>query len=138
MKQIIILLFIVIAPNFLIAQDDTWIEVAKSKDNQPVFMKNAVANIDDYGIQVWIKQPVLSFKTIKGVVYKNTIMKTLYSFNCSQNKIQTRTTIMYSSKGTVIASYKRPEYENSLDYEDIIPETLGEQLLNKACELFNN
>ncbi len=138
MKKIIVLLVIGFMPFISFAQDDTWIEVTKNKHKNPIYMKSTLTNIDEYGIQVWLKQDLPSFKTTKGVVYKNVHMKTLYSYNCIKIKMQVRSVVMYSSKGEIISSYNRPEYENSFDYEDVVPETVAEALLNKACELFNN
>lgn len=137
MKQIIILLFIVIIPSYLIAQESKWLEISKTKEGHPILMNTEMMKNDDYGVLVWFKYKMTSFKT-KGINYKNCIMKFLYCFDCKKNKIEIRATYAYSEKGTLISSYKRPEYENGIFFEDIVPETLSEILLSKACELFNN
>lgn len=139
MKQIILLSFISFFLNInKIYSQENWIEIGKSKISDEIFYINStyVSN-DNNVVKVWIKTTTI--KTVKTKSKSTKKIKTdkkfLYEFDCQNNKIRILYAVFYNSSGNVIDTYNPEEY--SIEWEISIPDSLGEFLLNKSCELYN-
>jgi hypothetical protein len=58
----------------------------------------------------------------------------LKEYDCSERKIKLHTVITYNSAGKIVNNYSIEEYMQK--WEDAVPETVGEMMMEKACELF--
>lgn len=139
MKQIILLSFISFFLNISkIYSQENWIEIGKSKISDEIFYINStyVSN-DNNVVKVWIKTTTI--KTVKTKSKSTKKIKTdkkfLYEFDCQNNKLRILYAVFYNSSGNVIDTYNPEEY--SIEWEISIPDSLGEFLLNKSCELYN-
>jgi hypothetical protein len=139
MKQVILLSFISFFLNISkIYSQENWIEIGKSKISDETFYINStyVSN-DNNVVKVWIKTTII--KTVKTKSKSTKKIKTdkkfLYEFDCQNNKLRILYAVFYNSSGNVIDTYNPDEY--SIEWEISIPDSLGEFLLNKSCELYN-
>lgn len=99
-------------------------------------------------VRVWIKRepfPWYKVEVIKHLKEKasfideekyNSYSHTIsyYEFDCSKWCISTLKIILYDENGKVIKSFN---YEDK-DCDEPIPDTVGEEMLNKICELRKN
>ena len=139
MKYTILISFILffISTNKIHSQEN-WIEIGKSSTSDETFYINStyVSN-DNNVVKVWIKTTTI--KTIKNKSKSTKKIKTdkkfLYEFDCQNNKLRILYGVFYNSSGNVIDTYNPDEF--SIDWEIAIPDSLGEYLLNKSCELYN-
>jgi hypothetical protein len=139
MKYIINIFCIVcfLSINNLYSQEN-WIEIGKSSISDETFYINSTYVSNDNNIvKVWIKTTTI--KTIKTKSKSSKKIKTdkkfLYEFDCQNNKLRILYGVFYNSSGNVIDTFNPDEY--SIDWEIAIPDSLGEYLLNKSCELYN-
>ena len=86
------------------------------------------------GITEWVKteKPHLE---LQGETYYNVTLKSLYLFDCKNNRIKSLQIVVYDSNKDIIGSYKSPEAE--LEWSIPIPDSAGDMLLKKVCEYFN-
>ena len=127
------------------AFSQNWIDVTKDKFGNKYLIKSTYfskGNDNDFtstptSIKIWTKKIVLKIedKTSKGKgkIYYNPYIIELSEFDCENSKSRVLSRIAYTSKGGVIMS-------EDLQYSDwnfIIPESVGETILNKVCELYN-
>jgi len=130
MKTLFSLLLIVL-PFTVIAQSN-WISIGKGTNDEEMLMQDRYATKNNTTIEVWTKIKKRKIE-ILDKTYKNAELKTLYSLNCGERKLLVKRTILYSEKGDVIVESRQRPTDN---YDDVVPDTLGEILLDKACELF--
>jgi hypothetical protein len=117
------------------AQD--WIYVGQSAKDESKYYIRSTPVANNYHKKVWIKQTnkkITIQKNGKSVVYNDAYDLILYEFNCNDRQILIHSMASYSSTGTLLESYKPEEYEK--EWSDVIPDSVGEMLLNKACELY--
>ena len=124
--------------NKIFAQDD-WILTGYSSSEKPYYVSSTMVEKEGEIITVWVKttsrKKTISKKTRK-VLYSNSENKILYEFDCSGKKLKIKYGITYNSKGESISSYKPEEYEQNWEYA--VPGSVGSNLLDKVCELYNN
>lgn len=139
MKYIINIFCIVcfLSINNLYSQEN-WIEIGKSSiSNETFYINSTYVSNDNNIVKVWIKTTTI--KTIKNKSKSSKKIKTdkkfLYEFDCQNNKLRILYGVFYNSSGNVIDTFNPDEY--SIDWEIAIPDSLGEYLLNKSCELYN-
>ena len=82
-------------------------------------------------VTVWEKQTHYS-KYIKAKNKTETNRKDRYKYYCNSKQYMTLSSITYSNKGEVIASWTNT-YPSSYDVEDIVPDTVGETQFNAVC-----
>jgi hypothetical protein len=109
-----------------------WI-VAHKETNGSIFYIQSVPLEKTYNqIKIWVKELCRS-KKVKGILYKNVEIKHLMTFDCNSKQVLIGDNYYYDSNKkiiyTVLADY--PTWEN------IVPESIGEMLLNKVCEFLN-
>ena len=113
--------------------DSNWLYVGSTEEKSIFLRKNYISK--NYSeIKIWVKMDY-SFKTIKGKKYNNVQAKLFYTFNCKTKTIQCEQFAYYNSSGSIIQKNDITFY----DPEQVVtPDSLGELMLNKVCELFNN
>ena len=142
MKYMIIISFIIcfLSTNKVYSQE-SWIVAAKSIDSKGTYYINStyISN-ENQIIKIWIKSIIQKDlwvtkgkSKIKKKVY--TENRLLYEFDCENHKTMLLYDVKYNSSGDVISAYNPEEYEKK--WEISIPDTIGEILLNKVCELYN-
>lgn len=137
MKNILsLLLFVFISIFECSAQYGEWINIRKEK-NGAIYLRSDELSLDNIK-KVWIKdvQKKLEIISEKGkkIIILNGYTVSLREFDCTLRKSKLISYINYNSKGKVIYSAKKEDYEQS--WEDVAPDTVGEFLLTKTCELF--
>jgi hypothetical protein len=133
-KKIILLLLITFLSKAVFCQ--SWIYVGKSSDGNPYYMRSTSVE-SSLTKKVWVKHNKSKLtvkKSGRTLTYINGYDVLLYEFNCEEKQLMLHSVISYSSKGTVVDSYRPQDYEK--EWSDVVPESVGEMLLEKACELF--
>lgn len=141
MKSLIIILSLFFFGQTSYCQD--WISVGTDSGGNKWYIKSSYVKKEGYGdsgdnIRIWTKKE-LNKKTIKkngkSLTYTNVKELQLIVGDCNERKIKFVTTIVYNSQGKLIDSYTLEEYEQ--EWQDVVPESMGEAILDKICELFN-
>jgi hypothetical protein len=146
MKHIYTLLLLTLILNESFAQRDTttvtpdkpaWIFVGGDNSDTDWWIKSEYASKDfSFGnplIKIWTKRYEKTSK-IKNTVYKNVKVLMLQQFDCKNKKHKILSVVYYNSAGKVIETASYDEYVYGWD--DVVPETMGEIILNKVCEMF--
>jgi hypothetical protein len=108
-----------------------WVYVCESSEGDLYFFKSeSVKTSSSAYVKVWTKKYLRTYK-YKGVIYKNVEVKTLMTFDCDNTQVSAEDEIYYTSNGKIINSET-----GSTGWVNVPPESLGETLLNTACELF--
>jgi hypothetical protein len=58
----------------------------------------------------------------------------LKEYDCSSRQYKFVSVAYYNSKGVPVSSHNYNDFLT--EWEDVVPESVGEMLLDKACELF--
>lgn len=140
MKAIIILISVLLIGHKSIAQD--WIYVSSDTEGSKWYIKSSYVSKDGYNnsgsIKIWTKKELKKTsvkKNGKTLTYTNAKELQLIFANCSDRKIKFVTTSVYNSQGKVVRSWTLDDYEQ--EWDDVVPESMGEAMLDKICELFN-
>ena len=121
-----------------------WIEVGKDKFGNEYYIKSSIVSKGgDFGnkdsiIKIWTKQTSKSFtdnRNKKKKVYYNIYLIQLFEFDCSNSSAKLLSRTFYTSKGGVIMGNDIEPY--STNWEVVVPDSMGEAILNKVCELYN-
>jgi len=109
-----------------------WIYVGDTNEGNNLFLFSTPAKNQTAGeITLWVKEEMLTYKH-KNIVYSKAVCKSMMRFDCSSNRILVAENHYYTEKGNLINSDDGSEWGN------VIPETVGEILLKKACLHFSN
>jgi hypothetical protein len=126
-----LLLFLLTKIGF--AQD--WIYVGNSTSGISYYIRNSAVTETGYK-RVWSKQlaKVLSYQK-KGKTHKltNGYCLELREYDCDSKQIKLISWAYYNARGEVVHSVNLQEYET--EWVDVIPDSIGELLLNQVCEL---
>ena len=113
-----------------------WIYVGKSKAGDTYYLRNSVVSETGYK-KVWSKQTakVMTY-TKNGKKYKliNGYCVDLKEYDCDGRQIKLISWAYYNSSGNVVYSVKLEDY--LAEWRDVYPDSVGEMLLEKVCELF--
>ena len=111
-----------------------WIEAGRSTDNSIYYLRK---HSEKYGsTKVWVKEvsKSLAYYTKTGKkAFINGYSMTLYDTNCDEKQLALVSLTVYNLSGNVVSTTKLEEYE--IDWQDVIPDSVGEMILTKACEL---
>ncbi len=125
------------------SQDSTeWLYVGTAKDGSATYIKSTYSNKNQvYSnnsfhnvYDVWTKSNIKK-GTWNGKTYRDVEEKALYSFDCNASQLERLQQIIYDRNGNMIYSYAPASYETR--WNSAAPESMGELMLNKACQLFN-
>jgi hypothetical protein len=133
MKNILILILITFS---IQAKSQDWIYVGYGKNGSKYYIRNS--SIKEYNnSRVWVKTIANKMQYVKnGKTYDliNGTSLDLYEFDCSLRQMKLLSYAYYNSKGTLVSSKSLNYYLS--DSQDVLPDSIGEMLLNKVCELF--
>lgn len=140
MKPFLLFLFIVLTSK-VSAQD--WVYIGQDvKGNKSYCQSKYVSKGGNFGnesiYKVWTKKVYKStfiYKNGKKVAVNNVYTLCLSEYDCSEKREKIISTSTYNTSGNLIDSYKVPEYLQ--EWNEIVPESIGEAIINKICELFN-
>src|SRR6478672_5428294 len=140
-NKLLIITFFILSLN---AFSQNWVEVTKDKFGNKYYIKSSIISKGgNFGnnsiIKIWTKQTVNKISDQrskgKGKVYLNAYMLILMEFDCENLKSRTLSQTAYSSKGAIIG--ENNVNENFSDWNYIIPDSVGETIFQKVCELYN-
>lgn len=110
-----------------------WIFVTVTMpDLDAVYIKSDFVSKDGNYLKVWVKYDHKE-KKIKGKVYKNAKSLVLFNINCGTKEIQLLQSITYNSVGKQLESNNYGEDDS---WTVVAPESTGESILSKACNIF--
>ena len=142
MKTLLLTLTLLFVGHKSFSQD--WVYAGADSDGDKWYVKSTfVKKEENFGgsgesIRIWTKKEI-NKKTIrkggKTLTYANVKELQLIIADCSDRKLKFVTTTVYDSKGKVIHSWTLQDYEQ--EWSDVVPDSMGEAMLNKICELFN-
>lgn len=141
MRSILIVITLLVFGQVTFCQD--WISVGTDSDGGKWFIKSTYVKKEGFGssegsIRIWTKKE-LNRKTIKkggkSLTYTNVKELQLIVVDCGDKKIKFVTTTVYNSQGKVIDSFTLEDYEQ--EWHDVVPDSIGEAMLDKVCVLFN-
>lgn len=138
-----ILLTLLLLASTGISQDERW-KILTFSDEYLYFYDSLTANRNGQIIKAWIKlipwdkDSVIKEKKNKASFldsdkydqFSYTLM--FFAFNCSLKAYKLIRYLDYNEDGKAIKSYNYNEKE--IEWEDVIPNTLGEELLIKLCQ----
>jgi hypothetical protein len=141
MKQILIAFLLLFVGQKSFSQD--WIFVSTDSEGDKTYVKSKyVKKGDEFGnedvIKVWLKREskVTSiYKKGKEVKVYNAKELILREYNCNTRQTKLIMVTTYNSKGSLVDTQKIPDYEQ--EWQDIVPDSIGEAIIDKVCELFN-
>jgi hypothetical protein len=113
-----------------------WVYVSTATDGSKYYIRNS--STDEFGNKkVWSKiiSKTMTY-TKKGKTYSlpNGYVIYLDAYDCDGKKSKLISGVYYNSKGTVAHSFSIEDYEQ--EWKDVVPDSIGEALLDKVCELF--
>ena len=113
--------------------DSTWRAITFT-DNYIVYLKtDYVVKVSYGGIKVWVMNEYRT-KKVKGRIYKGVQEKILYQIDCDKKQLQTIRIVTYDANGKLIDS--TPDYFYDF-MKDVVPSTVGEEILKESCKLYN-
>lgn len=123
------------------AQD--WVYVGADTENNNWYVKSEYVKKGDFdnsegNIRIWTKKELKKTtikKSGKNLIYTNVKELLLVVADCGERKIKFITITVYDSQGKLIDSYTSPDYAQ--EWVDVVPDSMGEAMLNKICELFH-
>ncbi len=138
MKALFILLSALFIGHKGLAQD--WVYAGSDNEETKYYVKSTYVSKDNYegGIKVWTKKEKKKAtvkKNGKTLTYLNAKELQLLVIDCGEKKMKIVSTIVYNSQGKVVDSWTLKDYEQ--EWDDIVPDSMGEAMLDKTCELFN-
>lgn len=139
MKAIILLISVLLIGHKSIAQD--WVYVGADTEGTKWYVKSSYVSKDGYsnsGIKIWTKmesKKTTVKKNGKTLTYTNTKELQLIFADCNDRRIKFVTTTVYNSQGKVVDTVTLEDYEQ--EWKDVVPDSMGEAMLDKICELFN-
>jgi len=110
-----------------------WIYIGKTVSGDEWYIRSQITGKGYNGtIKLWTKTKMPT-TTFSKKIYRNAEEKTLIEVDCKGSKAKGIATVLYDSNGNVIDSH---EY-NSPQFENIIPDSIMEDVKFKACLIFN-
>jgi hypothetical protein len=132
-KFILFVLFI-LSSYHSFSQD--WQFAGSSQDGEKYYIRNAGTNDVGYK-KYWMKtvaKNIIYFKNDKKINLTNGYRMDLYEYNCSSKQNKLLSIYHYNSSNKVVNSLTIPFYRT--EWRDVLPDSVGEMILDKACALF--
>lgn len=135
MKISILLMFFITIQSY----SQNWVEVTKDKFGNEFFINQRVVNNDGSVIRIWTKKiwkKLTDERGVKPKVYYDVVIKELVDFDCYNGAYKLISSTTYDSRE------KRVIFNDDIifylqKWEYVVPETVGEYVLNTVCEKFS-
>lgn len=108
-----------------------WVFAGSTTDGDSLFVKKHSASSTKF----WLKtiSKAIKYQTSNKNETAVGYSLTLYDMNCTDRQLAIRSFTVYNKTGTVLQALDVEEYEKKWKY--VVPDSIGEMILNKACEL---
>ena len=129
-----ITIILLLTSKSIFAQD--WVYAGESVTGDKYYLRKT-ANSDYGNKKAWSKRIGKSISYKKGnktFTLLNGYCLELSEYDCSGRQTKLISFAYYNSKGSVVYSYNFQPFDT--DWEDVFPDSMGETLLVKVCELF--
>lgn len=134
--KLIILISILFIGQKSVCQD--WVSVGTDTEGTKYYTKSTYVSKDGENIKIWTKQELKKTtikKNGKTLTYLNAKELQLLVIDCTEKRIKIISKIVYNSQGNVVDNWTLKDYEQ--EWVDVVPDSMGEAMLQKICELFN-
>lgn len=142
MKQIVILSFILyfFSINNTYSQEGWILAGTNTNSKETYYINSTYISNENQLIKVWTKtviEKVVMVSKGKSKIKKiiTSEKKVLWEFDCENQKLMLHYGITYDNLGNASKTYSPADYEK--EWVVMVPGSVGEALLNKACELYN-
>ena len=121
-----------------------WEEVTKDKFGNKYYIKTSYVSkggqfgSDENIIKIWTKKTVNEIedkRQNKRKIYKNAYVIELIEFDCRNSSTKLHSRTAYSAQGNLIIADNIDPFDT--DWNVIIPDSVGETIINRVCELYN-
>lgn len=135
--------------NSFLDYQNGWIYLTETKNDIKLFKEVSKDGYSD--IKVWVKSipksnQLAGYRNENSSLFKSATIKqkistqlssykSLYVLNCKENKIGEKSSVYYTKDGAVIYTDNN-ELFNEYDMSEVIPETIGEDILKTICEYY--
>jgi hypothetical protein len=114
-----------------------WILVGVQKSGDSTFMRShIVSQANDEGrqdvIKIWMRTTHKSLELGKKT-YKNVVLNSLMYVDCDAKQMKTGNVTLYSRSGDPLYSGE----DIAASYTDVIPDSMGEKIVETVCSTFN-
>ena len=116
-------------------RENEWIYISTTVNGDKLYVKSSYVSKNESVIKIWTKTEYKKLSLNKNgqkITYKDCKSLVLFEFDCLDRKIKYDSVIYYDSKGNTIKSS-----DTERDWTNVFPDSGGEFLLDKVCNLFN-
>lgn len=134
-KSIIILIMLSFS-SIIFSQE--WVLVRTTSNGNQFYVRDKPVKKRGNIITIWTKTTGENIKTIKDgneLILKNGYFLQLNDYDCENLRSKLLSVVYYDSEGNVVKSIDSKDFLTEWTY--IIPETIGETIINKVCEFYN-
>ena len=106
------------------------------KGDKTYIQDSAINSSSSNYAKIWSKELVKNYtvqKNGKKILLKNAIIKSLYSYNCSERKVRLLQIVFYDANEKYITGNDYPDYNSDSEWYYVTPETTGEARLEFVC-----
>jgi tetratricopeptide (TPR) repeat protein len=122
-------------------KEKEWTYVGVANDGDRFYVKSSYLTKEEGIVKIWVKSISKSasfYKYGKKFSYNNVKKMLLYEIDCTELKIRASSSVWYNTSGNVIYNNDTgfDEYDEG-SWKHVVPESIGEAIYKKVCELFN-
>lgn len=111
-----------------------WIYIGSNSSHVKYYIRSNYVSKKNNEIKIWIKSDLKSV-TVNKKIYTNVEDLELYVFDCYNKKYKSLSLVEYSSIGEVIY---QGDFSDTSTFEDVVPDSVIENILKRVCEYYNN
>lgn len=123
---------IIVKPSIAQTNKPEWIYVTDTDEYDTIYVKSKYVTKDYQGIKVWTEWRT-NTKEIDKKIYNYVVSKRLFIIDCNQQRMKMLNMYTYYDHNKFLDSQQAPYDE----WDEAVPGSIGEVILNKVCELFN-
>ena len=105
-----------------------WVQVDTSADGAVWYMDPVRSRTVGNHRQAWVK---VDHTRDRSVAYRSSLE--LFSYNCDARTSRILSFTDYDSMGKVMRTQTQPDYGYETGYSPVVPDSIGETLMNRAC-----
>lgn len=111
-----------------------WVVIGSDGQEAKYYVKSEYVKKDEEGIKIWTRT-IFKKQAVGKIVYNNLDYKVLMVINCEEKQLKVISAVYYTSSGELIKSYNIEEYLQK--WEDAVPGSVGERIINYVCDNYN-